>query len=303
MDEQVAVMARRLSGRSIGLAFSGGGARGSAHIGVVDELAASGVVVDRAVGCSMGALAAAAFAAAMPPEEMAARWHRNMVATNPLSDYTIPAVSLVRGAKLLDGLRDLFGTARIEELPREFFSVSSDLHSGELYVHRRGPLVDAVYASMAIPGLLPPAMVDGRVLVDGGVLNNLPVHILAERGEGPVVAVNLTIQQSQPAQGGSAPSRERVGTRRWASTVQAAITGVRGPAPRLRETLMRALLLGSVDATRAARQQADVVITPDTRGMGLLEFGALERGIQAGRAATREVLSLPATRQRLLLGW
>jgi predicted acylesterase/phospholipase RssA len=246
----------------------------------------------------------------MAPDEMATRWHRNMVATNPLNDYTIPAVSLLRGAKLLDGLRNLFGTARIEELPREFFCVSSDLHTGELYVHRRGPLVDAVYASMAIPGLLPPAMVDGRVLVDGGVLNNLPVNTLSSRGEGPVVAVNLTVQQGGEARtasggaGGSAGSgvgSERERARRWASTFQAAITGVAGPAPRLRDTLMRVLLLGSVDATRSARQQADVVITPDTRGIGLLEFGALDRGIQAGRAATREVLREPANRERLLL--
>jgi predicted acylesterase/phospholipase RssA/CRP-like cAMP-binding protein len=297
MDEQVPVMARRLAGRSVGMVLSGGGARGSAHIGVIDELTATGVVIDRVVGCSIGALGAATLAIGMPPAEMAERWHRNMVATNPLNDYTIPAVSLVRGAKLLEGLRNLFGAARIEELPREFFCVSSDLHSGELYVHRRGPLVDAVYASMCIPGLLPPAMLDGRVLVDGGVLNNLPVQTLASRGEGPIVAVNLTLQGGRERSGSTEPDR----VRRWASAVQAAITGVDGPAPRLRETLMRVLLLGSVDATRAARQQADVVITPETRSIGLLEFEGLDRGIQAGRAAAREALDVPENRERLLL--
>ena len=297
-QEPIAALARRLAGRSVGLVLSGGGARGSAHIGVVDRLAAAGVLIDRVVGCSMGSLAAAAVATGMSPAEMADGWYRYMVASNPLSDYTFPAVALVRGAKLLEGLREQFGSTRIEDLPHEFFCVSSDIHAGQLHVHRYGPLVDAIYASMAIPGLLPPATVDGCVLVDGGVLNNLPVDVLTSRGEGPVVAVNLTVQSSRKRPSAeSDPGRAR----RLASVIQATVTGAKGSSPPLRETLMRALLLGSVDSTRAAREKADVLITPDTRGIGLLEFGALQRGIDAGRTATNEVLADPGNRERLLL--
>jgi NTE family protein len=295
----VDVMARRLAGRSLGLVMAGGGARGSAHIGVLEGLAEAGVVVDRVVGCSIGALAAAAFATGMSTEEMARGWHRDMIATNPLNDYTLPAVSIVRGAKLRQGLRNQFGSTRIEDLPREFFCVSSDIHTGELYVHRRGPLVDAIFASMCIPGLLPPARVDGRVLVDGGLLNNLPVNILAARGEGPVIASNLSVQSGGDRSSASPAPRRR--TRRWEAMVQGALTGSEAPALRLRETLMRALLLGSVDATRAAREKADVVVTPDTQGIALLDFAALDRGIAAGREAVREALAEPEARRRLLL--
>lgn len=319
--DSIAVVARRLAGRSVGLVLSGGGARGAAHIGVFEELAAAGVLVDRVVGCSIGALGAAAFATGMTAKEMAEGWHRDMIATNPLNDYTIPVVSLIRGTKLLDGLRKQFGETLIEDLPREFFSVSSDIRAAELVVHRRGPLVDAVYASMCIPGLLPPARIGGRILVDGGVLNNLPVQTLAARREGPVIAVNLTLGsdrsaeatastlgsagdggrsargRSQPEATTSRPDRKR-GLR---STVTAALTGVEGNVPRLPDTLMRVLLLGSVDATRAAREQADVVISPETRGIGLLDFRALDRAREAGRIATRAALASPEARRALLL--
>jgi NTE family protein len=297
MDKAIAVIARRLAGRSVGLVFSGGGARGAAHIGVVEVLVAAGVVVDRVAGASIGALAAAAFAAGMSAREMAGAWHRNMIVTKPLNDYTVPAVALVRGAKFRAGLRDEFGSMQIEDLPREFFCVSADIQSGELYVHRRGPLVDAVYASMAIPGLLPPANVDGRILVDGGILNNLPVATLARRGEGPVVASALTVHGFRY----TARSPELGRHVRLRSALRSAVTGVEGPAPSLRDTLMRVLALASVDATRAGRDQADVVITPNTRGIGMLEFTAIERAIEAGREAALTALAQPDTAQRLLL--
>jgi predicted acylesterase/phospholipase RssA len=281
------------------LVFSGGGARGAAHIGVVDVLTAAGVVVDRVAGASIGALAAAAFAAGMSAREMAGAWHRNMIVTKPLNDYTVPAVALVRGAKFRAGLRDEFGSMQIEDLPHECLCVSADIHSCELYVHRRGPLVDAIYASMAIPGLLPPANVDGRILVDGGILNNLPVETLARRGEGPVVASALTVHGFRRRHTVTPPE---LGPRaRLRSALRTAVTGVEGPVPSLRDTLMRVLALASVDATRAARDQADVVISPDTRGIGMLEFTAIDRAIEAGREAALTALAQPDTSRRLLL--
>jgi predicted acylesterase/phospholipase RssA len=298
-DRAIAVMARRLAGRSVGLVFSGGAARGAAHIGVVEVLAAAGVVVDRVAGSSIGALAAGAFAAGMSAQDMAGAWHRNMIAIKPLNDYTVPAVALVRGAKFRAGLQREFGSMQIEDLPHEFFCVSADIQSSELYVHRRGPLVDAIYASMAIPGLLPPANVDGRILVDGGVLNNLPVDTLARRGEGPVVASELTVQGFHHRY--TARSSDLGWHARLRSALRAAVTGVKGPAPRLRDTLMRVLVLASVDATRAARDQADVVITPKTRGIGMLEFTAIDRAIEAGREAALTALAQPGISERLLL--
>ncbi|HEY2200959.1 MAG TPA: patatin-like phospholipase family protein, partial [Solirubrobacteraceae bacterium] len=299
MDRAIAVIARRLAGRSVGLVFSGGGARGAAHIGVVEVLAAAGVVVDRVAGASIGALAAAAFAAGMSAADMADAWHRNMIVTKPLNDYTVPAVALIRGAKFRAGLRDEFGSMQIEDLPHECFCVSADIHTRELYVHRRGPLVDAIYASMAIPGLLPPANVDGRILVDGGILNNLPVETLARRGEGPVVASVLTDQGFRHRHTTRAAEVGRQA--RLRSALRTAVTGVEGPVPRLRDTLMRVLTLASVDATRAARAQADVVITPDTRGIGMLEFTAIDRAVTAGREAALTALAQPDASERLLL--
>jgi predicted acylesterase/phospholipase RssA/CRP-like cAMP-binding protein len=264
-DRGVDRLARRLAERSIGVVLSGGGARGLAHIGVLEELLAAGVEIDRVAGCSMGAFVGAMFAMGLEPAAIKRHCEAELVRRNPLGDYTLPVYSVVRGKRGIDMLERVFGGAKIEELDREFFAVSCDLVSGELIVHRRGRVADAVAASMSLPGVLPPVQRDGRMLVDGGVLNNLPVKEMAASGEGPVIAVDVTAQFDAPR-------------------------GV-GRNPRLKEVLVRAISLGSVDAVNAAREAADVLITPEVSGVGMLDFSRLDGMVEAGRRAAREALA------------
>src|SRR3954452_3729606 len=211
--------ARRLAGRSPGIVLSGGGARALAHLGVLEELGAAGLRFDRVGGVSLGALIAAGAATDIGTEAVYEIFER-AIATNPTNDFAVPAFSLIRGAKTRRLLYDAFGDRLIEELPLRFFSLSCDLIAREPVVHRAGPVIDAVYPSLAIPGVFPPvATTSGRLLVDGGVLDNLPVATMARSGEGPIVAVDVTGQMGQfkPPQ--------RPGLARLGARIRRALTG------------------------------------------------------------------------------
>ena len=258
-----AMLARRLAGRAVGVVLSGGGARGLAHIGVLEALVQDGVVVDRVAGCSMGALVGAQFALGREPAEIRERCRAELVERNPLGDYTVPRVALTRGRRGRAMLDRLFGDARIEDLPRDFFCVSSDLVAGTLAVHREGRLADAVAASVALPGIVPPVRLGHRVLVDGGVLDNLPVAEMSATGEGPVIAVDVTARFDPATRAG------------------------------IKDTLLRTLVLGSSDTAAAAQAHADTVIEPDISGIGMLDFARLDDLVERGRAAARLIERYP----------
>jgi EmrB/QacA subfamily drug resistance transporter len=265
MAAGAARVGRRLTGRAVGLVLSGGGARGLAHIGVVEELLAAGVPIDRVGGTSMGAFVGAMLATGMEPEEIDARCYEEWVRRSPLSDYRIPRVSLIRGDKARAMLDRTFGTTRIEAAVRAFCCVSCDLVSGDLVVHRRGALVDAVGASISVPGIVPPLARGGRLLVDGGVVDNLPVAAVGAGAEGPLIAVDITARVRAGQPGGEDLS--------------------------LRETLVRTLTLGSADTSAAAQRHADLVIEPGDIGAGFLEFHQLDRLRDEGRRAAIDALS------------
>ncbi len=284
-SETVAIMARRMAGRSVGLVLSGGGARAMAHLGVLEELEAAGVVVDRMAGASMGAIVSGIAAMGASVDETAEILQRHMVDSNPSNDYAVPAYSLIRGRKTQRALEAVFGDRRIEELPKRWFCVSADLVSRELIVHRTGPMVDAIYPSMAIPGVYPPMpLADGRLLVDGGVVDNLPVETMALRREGPIIAVDVSLHD------GTVTSTARSRMNPLARRLRGIFTGSEQPLPRLPETILRTIALGGADTVAAARQHADVVISPQVDGIGLLDWKQLPRTRELGREAARAAL-------------
>jgi NTE family protein len=257
----VARVARRLTGRSLGVVLSGGGARGFAHIGALGALADAGFVIDRFGGCSMGSLIAALSAGGAGAEDIADRCREELVRRSPFNDYTLPRVALIRSRKAAAMLERLFGSTLVEELERPLFTVSADLVSSRLVVHRRGSVVHAVGASMSIPGLAPPMRRLGGLLVDGGVLNNLPVDHMAETGEGPIVAIDVIRRLDAPVEGDETAM------------------------PSITETLARATVLGSVERAERNRDLARLLIAPDVQDVALREWSALDRAVEAGREA------------------
>ncbi len=271
-------VARRLVRRALGLVLSGGGARGYAHIGAIEALEEAGFEVDRVGGCSMGALIGGMYAVEHAPDVMRERCRVEFVRRSPFNDYTLPRVALIRSRKAARMLERVFGDTLVEELGTSFFSVSADLLASTTIVHRRGSLVEAVGASMSIPGLVPPLARPGHLLVDGGVLNNLPVDVMVADDEGPIVAVDVV---------------RRVDTE----------NGAAEPAlPSITETLSRATVLGGAERTERNRRLADVLVTPDVQDVALREFSALDRAAAAGREAMQATLEAGAAerlRERL----
>lgn len=259
---------RRVAQRSLGVVFSGGGARGLAHIGVLQVLAGEGFEVDRFGGCSIGSFVGAMAALGWPAEQIRDVCHEELVRRSPFNDYTFPRVALIRSRKAAAMLSRVFGDTCLEELPRPMFAVSADLLTSSLVVHRRGPILDAVGASMSIPGLVPPLVRHGHLLVDGGVLNNLPVDLMAETGEGPVVAVDVIRRMGTAEDADSAPT-----------------------LPSIVETLSRATVLGSVERAESNRALARVIVTPDVQEIALRDFSQLDKAIEAGRRAAEDALA------------
>ena len=280
-------IARRLAGRSVGLVLSGGGARAMSHIGVMDELIAAGVPVDRVAGCSSGAFLGVQIAQGADPDEMRETSWYELVEHYPWNDWTIPMVAPIRGFKLRDMFDRLCGDRTVEELDRQFFTVSSDLVKAELVVHDRGPLKTAVAASMCLPGGPPPVAVDGRLLIDGAIIDNLPVSTMAKFGEGPIIAVDVTARFIPPVR---IERGHRPRSRRLRGKVRTWVVGDDIPRPRYRHTMIRAMLLGSQDTTEAAKRHAALVITPETSHLGLTAFKTLDEARELGRVAAREAL-------------
>ena len=265
-------LARFVSGRAVGLVLAGGGARGFAHIGVMKALMEAGVPFDHLGGTSMGAIIAAGIASEWSIEELTARMREAFVDTNPLSDYTLPLIALVRGRKVSLLLRENFGRGRIEELPKPFFCVSSDLTTGRIHVHRDGPVWRALRASVALPGILPPVTHHGHLLVDGGVMNNLPVDVMSTRAKGPIIASDVTGELDLRA------TDSRYGERPvwWLAWER-----MKG-SPSIVSILMRSGTVGSEAQRRLVREQADFLFEPPLEDVGLRDWRKFDRAIQEG---------------------
>ncbi len=267
-------LARVLTGRAVGLVLSGGGARGFAHIGAVKALRAAGIPLDLVGGTSMGGILGAAVAGHWSVAELTDRFRHYFVESNPLSDYTLPFVSLVSGRKVSRMLFEAFGELSIEDLPLSFFCVSSNLTTGYPYVHRHGELWRALRASVSVPGVLPPVVHAGQVLVDGGAMNNLPVDIMLERGGGPVIGCDSGADRAFTTSGGDLDVPQPWQFLRWIRA--------RRQLPSIFQILWRTGMVGSTTLTAAQRGRTDLLLRPPLADIDMLDWQAFERAIQAG---------------------
>lgn len=276
-------IARLLTGIGVGLVLSGGGARGFAHIGVVRALREAGIPIDLVGGTSIGSIMGAAVAHEWPIDEMIKVFRRTFVDTNPLGDYTLPVVAIVSGRRVSERLRREFGDGGIEDLPLPFYCVSTNLTSGKCEVHTRGTVWRWLRASVAIPGVLPPVVDNGQVLVDGGTMNNLPIDIMRHQGRGAIIGVDIGADPQFVASGdsGDVPPLWQVG--RWLSTWRR--------RPTLLKILLRAGMVSSSAASSAHREQTDLLVVPPLAGVDMLNWKSFDAAIAAGYAHTTTLLA------------
>jgi predicted acylesterase/phospholipase RssA/CRP-like cAMP-binding protein len=276
-------IARVLSGRAVSLVLGGGGARGFAHIGVVRALGELGIPIDYIGGTSIGSVFGGTVAQGLSDREMIAvaqeSFHRIM-------DWTLPIVSVLSGKRISAALIDQFGGADIEDLWLPYFCVSTSLSRAQAVVHRRGRLALAIRASISIPGILPPVPYGDDLLVDGGLVNNVPVQeARRDNPNGLVLAVDV-----------AAPSDLQ-----WMADYGSSLTGRqalhalvrrRFRPSMLHETVVSSMLVASMRDRLAVADSdlADLYLTIDAEGCGTFDWGAVQRMADLGYAASYEKL-------------
>jgi len=259
------------------LVFSGGGARGFAHIGVIKALRDAAIPIDVIGGASMGAIIAAQHASGFEVDAMI-ELNRRSFSGSQLSDLTVPAVALRKARSTVRRLQSMFGERQIEDLPLRYFCTSSDLTHARVCVHDRGPVWLWTRASCSIPGLTPPIASGGSLLVDGGLLNNLPADIMRQRCNGSVIAVNVTptVDLTTDAPLVAAMSG-------WPHLWRMLFSGSgQRPFPNIAQILSRTVLVASVSDAQSQARYSDLYLAPALDGIGMGSFDAIDRTVEAG---------------------
>jgi len=289
-------LARSIGEASLGLALSGGGARGFAEIGVIRALAEQRLDVDVVGGTSMGAVIGGLLALGEDWTTIVELCRREFVGFETVRDLTFPAISLMRGESTVKLLRALFGDVQIEDLWMPYFCVSANLSRAETVVHDRGPLWLWTRASSAIPGIAPPVPYRGELLVDGGVLNNLPADLVRERCRGSVIAVDAGAAVDLRTEPGvDAPTMSG-----WRALARAMNPFARqAPFPNILRILSRTATLGSVRDQEAMRAVADLYLHPPTDAVDPLDWKGIDAVVEIGyRDAYDQIAAWAASTER-----
>ena len=267
-------LARVMAGVSVGLILSGGGARAYSHIGVVRAMRDRGIPIDFVGGASMGAVIAGCVAMGWNDAEIDMRIRKAFVESDPLGDYTLPVVGMVKGVRVNARLKEHFGEAEIGDLALPFFATSTNLMTGTQRIHRTGKLREALRATISLPGILPPVVDGNDLLVDGAVLNNFPVDVMRDMHRGFVIGSDVTRQPEglkidefvQPA-----------GFFRWV------MRNGFSSAPPIAGVLMRAATIRA--NTQFGRNITDVLILPELAETELRDWENYEVTVEAGYQA------------------
>lgn len=291
-------LARRLTGRAIGMVFSGGAARGLAHIGAIRAIEEAGQPVDYIGGTSMGAFIGGSWAAGLTPAEGMALADRM---ANPayLLDRTFPYTSVMASGKVTAVIKEIMGDVLIEDLWRPFFCVATNLSIAEPVTLERGPLWWATRASIALPGIFSPMLNEkNEMLTDGGVMNNFPLDIMASKANfGLLIGCNVSPRREAPSPYvlGDSLSGWKV---LW-SRVNPFGKPMR--VPTLTGTILRTVEVNSLYHRKEAERYADILIEPDTKEFNFLDFAAYktleQRGYEAaivGISAWRDKIGHPS---------
>lgn len=284
-EKDTAKFIRFLTGKSIGVVLTGGGARGFAHIGFLKALEEKNIPIDYIAGTSMGALVAAGNALGMSVAEVIDFAHNFAYR----SQYTLPVVALTTGKYLVDMLQALCGDVMIEDLHKRFFCVSTNITEGKLRIQDSGPMWLAIRSSLSVPGIFPPIYDSvGNMLVDGGILNNMPVDILRKKMyRGEVFCVRCFAKEEK--------FKKNINPNAWASGWKLLLQKfLRGKSPSydsMGSIILEAMNVGSKNFEKSVEDQADYLVEFDTSAFQFLEFEKADAIIDLGYRSSLEALS------------
>ena len=264
-------LARFLTGKATGVVLGGGGARGFAHLGVLRALEQCGVVVDLVGGNSMGALLGAQYVLGLPLDEIR---ERTMRFARGGERPTVPVISLMSGKRVQRDLQKMFGERSVDALWRPFFAAACNLSRACTTVLDTGPLWRAVLASNSPVGLFPPVVLDGDLLVDGAILENVPVEAMRmrlgtrlekRRGNGTIIAIDVDVQDYM----GVDPSLSRLSA--W-SKIKATLTPGGAASPGIGDILYRAGHIGGLNQRSRTMAQSDHYLEPPVGAFALMSY-------------------------------
>ncbi|HEY6134519.1 MAG TPA: patatin-like phospholipase family protein [Rubrivivax sp.] len=306
LERDMARLARLQSRTAVGLVLAGGGARGFAHLGVWRALRESGIEIDCVGGTSMGAVMATLVASDQPYEQVM-DLTRKAFKLNPTGDFNfVPLMSLIKGQRLRNAVRrsvdTLLGTQAngqvdIEDLWKNYFCIATNYSQAREQPLRHGDLVRSVIASTAIPGALPPVVLGGDLLCDGGTFNNFPVDVMrARRGIGTVIGVDLNFKKPRRMEFDDVPGTWALLRDRLRPRAQQ-----RYRLPTLSAYLLNVTILYSMSRQREARGQTDIYFNPPLDRVGMLQWNRFDQIVEQGHTHALQVLAEPETQKRLAL--
>ena len=255
--------------RKVGLALGGGAARGLAHIGVLEVLEKEGIPIDMIAGTSIGALVGAVYAEKRDIElmkELAVDLGSKRLT---FIDPALPKTGLIRGRKIENTLKSIVGNVKFEDLTMPFACVTVDIDTGEEVVIRQGTVWKAIRASASVPAILALTKWEGRHLVDGGLVNPVPVSVLETMGADFIIAVNVL------------PSRITKETKE----------------PNIFGVIMKTIYIYSYRVVGSSLSGADVVIEPDVGHLAFTDFHRAQEYILQGQLSAQDVI--PEIKRRL----
>lgn len=296
----------------IGLALGSGSARGWAHIGVIQALAEMGIKPDVVAGSSVGAFIGAAYA--NNQIDAMEKWACSLDWKDIINyiDLTVMGGGFIQGGKLLEMARSYIQVETIEELPRRFAAVATDLHNGREVWFQQGPLLEAVRASVALPGVFTPVRIEGRWLVDGGLCNPVPVSLCRALGADVVIAVNLNeaiVGKHMRNHNKSKKIKPEENSNDVAAFWQRVSSQLKNTLFNKKEALLAHLLGENVNSpgmldvvassinimqdritrSRMAGDPPDILLSPRLSQLGLMEFDQARMAIEEGRASVKRM--------------
>jgi NTE family protein len=255
----------------MGLVFGGGGARGFAHLGLIRALRDRGIAVDLTGGSSMGAFISALVASGFSIDDMVRITRDVFVKRNYLNDYSFSGFSLIAGRRFRGKLFEIFGRTRVENLPIPYFCVSTNLTRGAQVIHDRGGLGDWVATSMTVPGIGPPVVLNGDLLVDGGLLNNVPSDVMQSMGRGIVVASDVSSEVELRVEGvDSKDPLELLTVKAMAKSLNMA------------KILFRTATMVDQEQLRLRKATADLYLRMPVQRTGMFDWKAMDSLVEQG---------------------
>ncbi len=281
--DEVERTARLLLGDANGLVLGGGAARGFAEIGAYKALHEARIPIDWIGGTSIGGIIGAAIALDRGPDFVIASARDAFVKGKPFGDFTLPLTSLLRGRRM-ERLTANYLSGQIEDLPIPFYCVSTRLDDGEQYIHERGTVWRALRATAALPGMLPPAVIAQRLVVDGAVINNLPVDIMQKKPVGRVIAVDVSSRRTYTVEYEDVPSP-------WALLGRRILPGMQSHrVPGVISILMKSAEIGNAARMRQHAANADLLLRPPVDRFGLTDVRRFDDIVEAGYRHTAKAL-------------